>query len=74
MEIVFLLFERNTKLEAGMLVKRENGEIELVGHININEGYCDCCFFGEIVEYSSSLLNNINETIKNENIKTGFLK
>jgi hypothetical protein len=73
MEIIFLPIERHYDLEAGMLIKRKTGEIELVGHINKNEGYCDCCSYGEIIEYSTSIMEHINALIAFENSKTGFI-
>lgn len=42
------------KLKPGMLLELTNGKILLVGHINPQEGRCDCCAIwlqGEIVRW-----------------------
>ncbi|ESU28384.1 hypothetical protein FLJC2902T_17370 [Flavobacterium limnosediminis JC2902] len=65
MDIKFKKYDGKMDLRAGMIVKKDNGEVELVGHININEGDCSCCTFGSIVEYNDDTCNQLEEIINN---------
>lgn len=63
MKLEFKPYTDEIKLVPGMIVKKNDNELELVGHINDKEGYCDCCSYGEIIEYSDTFLNQISKSI-----------
>lgn len=53
----------NLELKPGMLVKTVDGRIKLVGHINLQAGYCGCCD-ADVIRYSEQFVGEINNMIR----------
>lgn len=54
-------------IKSGSLIKLKDGSILLVGTVNENLGYCDCCPESNAEYYSNDLIEEI-ENLKNNHI------
>jgi len=58
-------FIQQELIKAGTVLKMKNGEIEIVGDVSSQLGYCDCCKANTIAYFTNDFADKF-EAIRNE--------